>query len=131
MPKTPYLLDDADQTTAAVQDNPTTEQQNAAAAALAPDFEAITAALQSATTVLAKRAVDSVVGRSGGACDSNCLTAKVSLLVWEISCTLRFVIVKLGLGEYSSPLFSGSAASTSKGDSLLIPWDAQIVSWST
>lgn len=101
-----------DKTTTAVQDNPSAAQQDEAAAALAPDFEAITGALQSATTVVAKRAVYSVLGRtdsdgdddghggSGGAkCHSDCLKAKVHLLVWEIACTLRFVIVKLGLGE--------------------------------
>jgi hypothetical protein len=79
-----------------VQDNPSVAQQNEAAAALAPDLQAITNALTSATTsLLTKRAV--VVARGGG-CDKDCLTVKVQLLVWEIACTLKFIIVKLGLG---------------------------------
>ncbi|KAK4034848.1 hypothetical protein C8A01DRAFT_48845 [Parachaetomium inaequale] len=96
------------QTTTAVQDNPSTEQQNAAAAALAPDFDAITAALTSATTTLAKRAWAgrTLQGRNG-ACPQDCLLVKIQLLVWEISCTLKFVIVKLGLAcvlAYLKPL---------------------------
>ncbi|KAG7286432.1 hypothetical protein NEMBOFW57_008742 [Staphylotrichum longicolle] len=100
-------------TTTAVQDNPSTEQQNAAAAALAPDFEAITEALKAATTSVAKRGWASLVeartggGGGGGACPQDCLLIKIQLLVWEIACTLRFVIVKLGLAcvlAYLKPL---------------------------
>jgi len=90
-------------TTAAVQDNPTTAQQNEAAAALAPDFEAITAALTSATTTLAKRAW----ATGGDPCGQDCLLVKIQLLVWEVACTLKFVIVKLGLAcvlAYLKPL---------------------------
>jgi len=91
-------------TTAAVQDSPTTAQQNEAAAALAPDFEAITAALTSATTTLAKRAWAT---GGGNPCGQDCLLVKIQLLVWEVACTLRFVIVKLGLAcvlAYLKPL---------------------------
>ncbi|KAH6617193.1 hypothetical protein F5144DRAFT_633462 [Chaetomium tenue] len=86
-------------TTAAVQDNPSLTQQNAAAAALAPDFDAITAALTSATTTLAKRVWTTTTTGGGGddACGQDCLIVKVQLLVWEVACTLKFVIVKLGL----------------------------------
>jgi hypothetical protein len=75
---------------------------------MAPDFEAITAALTSASTTLAKRAwAAHVVGsRSDGggggnkACPHDCLLTKIQLLVWEIACTLKVVVVKLGLGKY-------------------------------
>ncbi|KAK3292370.1 uncharacterized protein B0H64DRAFT_435137 [Chaetomium fimeti] len=101
-------------TTTAVQDNPTIDQQNEAAAALAPDFDAITAALTSATTTLAKRAWaatrgdDDDDGHDGGdGCPEDCLLVKIQVLVWEVGCTLRFVIVKLGLAcvlGYLKPL---------------------------
>lgn len=105
--RTNHHRTNVDKTTTAVQDNPSTEQQNAAAAALAPDFEAITEALKAATTSVAKRGWASLVeartggggGGGGGACPQDCLLIKIQLLVWEIACTLRFVIVKLGLGE--------------------------------
>ncbi|KAK0671951.1 hypothetical protein QBC41DRAFT_244700 [Cercophora samala] len=106
-------------TTAAVQDNPSIDQQNAAAAALAPDFNAITSALTSATTLLAKRAWEDTVifartgdddkdgGKDGGhgggkdgpnkSCAKECLLVKIELLVWEIACTIKLVIIKLGL----------------------------------
>jgi len=79
-------------------------QQNEAAAALAPDFDAITKALTSATAVLTKR--DFVVGvlSSRGACGGDCLLLKVKFLVYEIACTLKFVIIKLGLGTSSLAL---------------------------
>ncbi|KAK4149043.1 hypothetical protein C8A00DRAFT_19231, partial [Chaetomidium leptoderma] len=103
-----------DKTTSAVQDSPSTEQQNAAAAALAPDFEAIIEALKSATTTVAKRewAAHVVQRRNSGgggddACPHDCLLGKIQLLVWEIACTLKFVIVKLGLAcvlVYLKPL---------------------------
>jgi hypothetical protein len=72
---------------------------------MAPDFEAITAALTSASTTLAKRAWNAhVIGsRSDGgnkACPHDCLLTKIQLLVWEIACTLKAVVVKLGLGKY-------------------------------
>ncbi|KAL2134874.1 hypothetical protein VTI74DRAFT_10600 [Chaetomium olivicolor] len=79
--------------------NPTLAEQNAAAAALAPEFEAITAALTSATTTLAKRALSGNLALTarGGTCPKDCLLIKVQLLVYEIACTLKFVIAKLGL----------------------------------
>jgi hypothetical protein len=71
---------------------------------MAPDFEAITAALTSASTTLAKRAWAAHVSGGGGgggnkACPHDCLLIKIELLVWEIACTLKVVVVKLGLGE--------------------------------
>ncbi|KAK4187428.1 hypothetical protein QBC35DRAFT_552077 [Podospora australis] len=84
-------------TTAAVQDSPNLEQQNAAAAALAPDLNAITAALQAATTTIAKRAWQEKVARTGTPCPKDCLFIKVQILVWEIACTIKFIIIKLGL----------------------------------
>ncbi|KAL2022482.1 hypothetical protein VTK56DRAFT_5311 [Thermocarpiscus australiensis] len=50
----------------------------AAAAALAPDFEAITAALQSATNTLAKRSWGALAARSGKWPES-CLLVKIQL----------------------------------------------------
>ncbi|KAK3332313.1 hypothetical protein B0T19DRAFT_456951 [Cercophora scortea] len=99
-------------TTSAAPSNPDTVQQTAAASALAPDFQAITSALTSATTILSKRAFASVTqGRSeqgaAGGCGNSCLLIKVQLLVWEIACTLKFVIIKLGLAcvlVYLTPL---------------------------
>lgn len=103
-------------TTAAAPENPNILEQNAAAAALAPDFAAITSALTDATTILTKRAFDLYV-RTGGKdkpkppkndkCDNDCLLIKVKKLVYELTCTLRFVIIKLGLGcvlVYLTPL---------------------------
>ncbi|EON99220.1 hypothetical protein UCRPA7_5252 [Phaeoacremonium minimum UCRPA7] len=82
-------------TTEAAPSNPSLADQNAAAAALAPDFQGITDALNSATTLLSKR--DFWV-EERGLCDKTCLLIKVKILVYEIICTLKFVIIKLGLG---------------------------------
>ncbi|KAK4165655.1 hypothetical protein QBC43DRAFT_208318 [Cladorrhinum sp. PSN259] len=87
-------------TTAAAPENPDLFQQNAAAAALAPDLNGITAALTSATTQFAKRAfVEARTGGGGGnkSCSSDCLLIKVKLIVWELACTIKFIIIKLGL----------------------------------
>ncbi|KAK3303180.1 uncharacterized protein B0T15DRAFT_438497 [Chaetomium strumarium] len=102
------------ETVASVVDNPNLEQQNAAAAALGPDFQAITDALTQATAAIGSSAAQLVVvaavkGRdaAGGACGHDCLLTKVQLLVWEIASTLKFVIVKLGLAcvlDYLQPL---------------------------
>lgn len=79
---------------------------------MAPDFEAITAALTSASTTIAKREwAAHVHGRSDGgdkACPHDCLLVKIQLLVWEIACTLKVVIVKLGLGRLFLFSFSHS-----------------------
>ncbi|KAK4236007.1 hypothetical protein C8A03DRAFT_45929 [Achaetomium macrosporum] len=96
-------------TVAAVVDNPTIDQQNAAAAALAPDFQAITDALTQATTAIGSSAAQLIVkGRdAAGGCGHDCLLSKVQLLVWEIAFTLKLVIVKLGLAcvlVYLQPL---------------------------
>ena len=87
-----------DKTTEAAPSNPSLADQNAAAAALAPDFQGITDALNSATTLLSKR--DFWV-EERGLCDKTCLLIKVKILVYEIICTLKFVIIKLGLGKRS------------------------------
>ncbi|KAK3942652.1 hypothetical protein QBC46DRAFT_425795 [Diplogelasinospora grovesii] len=92
-------------TTEAVPDSPSLTQQNAAAAALAPDFQALTDALNSATKTLSKR--EFWAAERSALCDSGCLLVKVKLLVFEIVCTLKFVIVKLGLAcvlAYLTPL---------------------------
>jgi hypothetical protein len=91
-----------DATNAAAPSNPSLAEQNAAATAMAPDFEAITAALTSASTTLAKRAwaARSDGGSGNKACPHDCLLTKIQLLVWEIACTLKVVVVKLGLGKY-------------------------------
>ena len=90
-----------DKTTAAAPENPDLLQQNAAAAALAPDFKGITDALASATTILSKRALGLEKTPRGG-CGGDCLLVKVKFLIWEIACTLKFVIIKLGLGTSSA-----------------------------
>ncbi|KAK4225753.1 hypothetical protein QBC38DRAFT_253216 [Podospora fimiseda] len=87
-------------TTAAAPENPDLFQQNAAAAALAPDLNAITAALTSATSQFAKRTlIEARTGGGGGhtSCPSDCLLIKVKLIVWELACTIKFIIIKLGL----------------------------------
>jgi hypothetical protein len=95
-----------------VVDNPNLEQQNAAAAALAPDFQAITSALTQATAAIGSSAAQLVVkgrdaaGGGGASCGHDCLLTKVQLLVWEIACTLKFVIVKLGLGKFCNNPFT-------------------------
>ncbi|OIW24657.1 hypothetical protein CONLIGDRAFT_673772 [Coniochaeta ligniaria NRRL 30616] len=91
------------QTTAAVPNNPDVLTQTATATTLAPQFQGITDALTAATKVLSKR---EVWQRNSG-CTADCLGIKVKLLVWEIACTLKFVIIKLGLGcvlVYLTPL---------------------------
>ncbi|KAM7201576.1 hypothetical protein V8F20_004804 [Naviculisporaceae sp. PSN 640] len=93
-------------TTAAAPENPNLAEQNAAAAALAPDFQGITDALTAATTILTKRALG-LDKTPRGACGSDCLLVKVKFLIYEIACTLKFVIVKLGLAcvlVYLTPL---------------------------
>lgn len=77
--------------------NPDVLTQTATANTLAPQFQGLTDALTAATAVLSKR---EVWQRNSG-CDSDCLGSKVKVLVWEIACTLKFVIVKLGLGMLS------------------------------
>lgn len=89
-------------TTQAAPENPDLAQQNAAAAALAPDLNAITAALTSATTQFAKRSfVEARTGGGGGgppkSCPSDCLLIKVKIIVLELIYTIKFIIIKLGL----------------------------------
>ncbi|KAK3401804.1 hypothetical protein B0T20DRAFT_346247 [Sordaria brevicollis] len=94
-------------TAASYPDNPSLAQQNDAAKKLKPDFDAITAALSAATTTLSKREFwTEIVARTGdsnppsgggSACDKDCLTIKIKILVFEIAYTLKFLIVKLGL----------------------------------
>lgn len=75
-------------------ENPDVLTQTATATALAPQFQGITDALTAATKALSKREV----WQRNSACTADCLGIKVKLLVWEIVCTLKFVIIKLGLG---------------------------------
>jgi hypothetical protein len=77
-----------------VPENPDLLTQTATATTLAPQFQGITDALTAATKVLSKR---EVWQRNSG-CTADCLGIKVKLLVWEIASTLKFVIIKLGLG---------------------------------
>ncbi|RKU49230.1 hypothetical protein DL546_009549 [Coniochaeta pulveracea] len=86
-------------TTAAVPDSPDVPTQTATATELAPQFQGITDALTAATKLLSKR---EVWQRNAG-CTKDCLGIKIKLLVWEIACTLKFVIIKLGLGKSLSP----------------------------
>ncbi|KAK1782388.1 hypothetical protein QBC45DRAFT_368127 [Copromyces sp. CBS 386.78] len=98
-------------TAALYPDNPTLSQQNDAANKLKPDFDAVTDALKAATTTLAKREFWAELvarggsegsnppsGGGGSSCDKDCLTIKIQILVFEITYTLKFLIVKLGLG---------------------------------
>lgn len=139
------LTTSPDSTTAAVQDNPSVDQQNAAAAALAPDFNAITSALTSATTLLAKRAWEDTVifartggddkdgGHGGGkdgpnkSCAKECLLVKIELLVWEIACTIKLVIIKLGLGKLSQLDQKRGGSDANKGNSLRPPDSDSVV----
>ena len=75
-------------------ENPDVLTQTATATALAPQFQGITNALTAAAGVLSKR---EVWERNSG-CTADCLGIKIKILVWEIACTLKFVIIKLGLG---------------------------------
>lgn len=75
-------------------DSPDAATQNATAAELAPQFQGITSALTSATSALSKREV----WQRNAECDKDCLGGKIMLIVWEIACTLKGVIIKLGLG---------------------------------
>ncbi|KAK4461960.1 hypothetical protein QBC42DRAFT_251970 [Cladorrhinum samala] len=89
-------------TTQAAPENPDLAQQNAAAAALAPDLNAITTALTSATTQFAKRSlIEARTGGGGGtppkSCSSDCLLIKVKIIVFELIYTIKFIIIKLGL----------------------------------
>jgi len=67
---------------------------------MAPDLEAITDALTAATAILSKRALGLDTLQERSKCDNDCLLIKVKILIWEIACTLKFVIIKLGLGEF-------------------------------
>ncbi|KAK3381965.1 hypothetical protein B0H63DRAFT_546713 [Podospora didyma] len=93
-------------TTAAAPNNPTLLEQTAAGAALGPDLQGITNALIASTSKLSKRDLANALFARGG-CSSDCLFIKVKLLVWEIAFTLKFIIIKLGLGcilVYLTPL---------------------------
>jgi hypothetical protein len=98
----------ADKTVTAVTDNSNATQQNAAAAALAPSLQGITAALTAATKTLTKPEVLLTRSEAHGPTVLELVVA----LVWEIACTLKFVIIKLGLGQsFALPRWSvGSAA---------------------
>ncbi|KAJ4417288.1 hypothetical protein N0V85_001912 [Neurospora sp. IMI 360204] len=87
-------------TAARYPDNPTLAQQTDAANKLKPDFDAVTDALKAATATLSKREfwTEPVARTDGGSCDKDCLTLKIKILVYEITCTLKFLIIKLGLG---------------------------------
>lgn len=99
MPESNQLTRTTDKTTAAVPDSPDVPTQTATATELAPQFQGITDALTAATKLLSKR---EVWQRNAG-CTKDCLGIKIKLLVWEIACTLKFVIIKLGLGKSLSP----------------------------
>ena len=90
--------------------NPDVLTQTATATELAPQFQGMTSALTAAAAALSKR---EVWERNSG-CTQDCLGIKVKLLVWEIACTLKFVIVKLGLGTSTrlSPKKDGSRLTT-------------------
>ncbi|EAQ84756.1 predicted protein [Chaetomium globosum CBS 148.51] len=89
-------------TTAAVQDNPTLAQQNEACRRPSPpDFDAINGRPDLGHRPLWPRVSGTTTTTGGGddACGQDSLIAKVQTLVWEVAGTLKFVIVKLGLGE--------------------------------
>ncbi|EGO54284.1 hypothetical protein NEUTE1DRAFT_124565 [Neurospora tetrasperma FGSC 2508] len=87
-------------TAAQYPENPTLAQQQDAADKLKPDFEAVTNALTQATTTLSKREFWTELAARGGAgfCDDDCLKVKIQVLILEITYTVKFLIVKLGLG---------------------------------
>lgn len=78
--------------------SPDSDTQTATAKELAPQFQGITDALTKATAALSKR---EIWQRNAG-CDKDCLGGKIKGLVWEIACTLKGVIIKLGLGKLLS-----------------------------
>jgi hypothetical protein len=84
-----------------VPDNADLVTQVNTANALAPQFQGITDALTAATKALSKREV----WQRNSQCAADCLGIKVKLLVWEIACTLKIIIIKLGLGMVF-PLFN-------------------------
>ena len=126
----------ADKTTLAAPENPTLLQQAEYGALLGPDLEAITKALTEATTQFAKRALfgrstddDKKGGGKGGSCDKDCLTIKIKWLVWEISCTLKFIIIKLGLGKFVFPSLPTNLTLFSSYSIFLVTADASMCSF--
>ena len=86
---------------ASVPANLPQSERDAIGRQLAPDFDALTRILNSASSSIQKRealpTVDVDVA-GGGACSGTCVTGLAQGIVYEISCTLRGVIGIVGLG---------------------------------
>jgi hypothetical protein len=83
-----------DTTLNAIPENPTDAQATDDAAAIAPQLQAITDLLTAAnTTLVAKRAV--LEARHGKAD----LFKTLSIIIYELLGTVKFIIFKLGLGK--------------------------------
>ncbi|ORY61406.1 uncharacterized protein BCR38DRAFT_347618 [Pseudomassariella vexata] len=82
-------------TVATAPDSPTDDEANAFAAEIAPQLEAITALLNTATaSYSAKR---DVVDSRTEKCDKTCIFGVITILIWEILGLVKFLIFKLGL----------------------------------
>ncbi|KAI5917336.1 hypothetical protein F4810DRAFT_60407 [Camillea tinctor] len=82
------------------------QQANATADSLAPQFQAITDLISAETTKFVKRSMSATRGVHTKAD----LFATVSIIIWELLFTVKFVIFKLGLGSiliYATPLVLG------------------------
>ncbi|EEY20975.1 conserved hypothetical protein [Verticillium alfalfae VaMs.102] len=82
-------------------EDPSQAEVSALAAVINPAFEAITAAIGSATSNVnrgrrLRRQEDD--GEEGASCDAQCLTERVLEVVYEIVSTVRAVIERIGLG---------------------------------
>ncbi|KAI1503448.1 hypothetical protein F5X99DRAFT_105059 [Biscogniauxia marginata] len=91
------------ETVQAAPENITEQQANATAASIAPQLQAITDLLTTETTKFAKRSLTEVRGIHTKAD----LFATVSIVIWELLFTVKFLIFKLGLGSiliYATPL---------------------------
>lgn len=81
-------------------------QRDAIGRQLAPDFDALTRILDSASSSMQKRSAlpFDVDAAATGGCPGTCVTGIAQGIVYEISCTLRGVIGVVGLGTFAPHL---------------------------
>ncbi|KAI1343149.1 hypothetical protein F5Y15DRAFT_412812 [Xylariaceae sp. FL0016] len=87
----------------AAPENPTVAEANAAGASMAPQMAAITELLKAETKKYSKR----FFAEARGGCGKPCIFETISIIIYELLCTVKFIIFKLGLGcilVYITPL---------------------------
>ncbi|KAI0019178.1 hypothetical protein F4780DRAFT_780710 [Xylariomycetidae sp. FL0641] len=91
-------------TVQAAPENPTAAEATQAGDSMAPQFQIITDLLKAETQKYSKRSLVELVSRG---CGKPCIFETVSWIIYELLCTVKFIIFKLGLGcvlVYLTPL---------------------------